>query len=32
MSMFHFSDKRDIDVFEPINGLVWAIDGEMAVN
>lgn len=32
MRLFHFSDEFDIDVFEPVNGLVWAIDEELAVN
>ncbi len=32
MRLFHFSEEGDIDAFEPVNGLVWAIDEEMAVN
>ena len=32
MRLFHFSEERDIGVFDPLDGLVWAIDDEMAVN
>lgn len=32
MRLFHFSEERDIAMFDPIDGLVWAIDEEMAVN
>lgn len=32
MRLFHFSEEPDIAVFDPIDGSVWAIDAEMAVN
>jgi len=32
MRLFHFSEESDIAVFDPIDGVVWAIDDEMAVN
>ena len=32
MRLFHFSEEPDIAVFDPTDGLVWAIDDEMAVN
>ncbi len=32
MRLFHFSEEPDIAVFDPFDGLVWAIDDEMAVN
>lgn len=32
MRLFHFSEEPDIAMFDPIDGLVWAIDDEMAVN
>jgi len=32
MSLFHFSEEPDIARFDPVDGLVWAIDDEMAVN
>lgn len=32
MRLFHFSEESDLAVFDPIDGLVWAIDDEVAVN